>query len=141
MLSPSLPGRAEEEVERSRKGGREAIEAEGTKERTGKQQLCPLLSANTVNSESEKPLCLGGLPGGSVVKDPSANAGDVSLIPGSGRYLREGNGNRIKYSYLENSMERRSLVGYCAWDHAVSDTAEQLSTHTLVYQGRASVIK
>lgn len=37
MLSPSLPGRAEEEVEeKESEGGREAIEAEGTKERTGK---------------------------------------------------------------------------------------------------------
>ena len=32
---------------------------------------------------------------GSVVKNPPANAGDVGLIPGSGRSLGEGNGNPL----------------------------------------------
>ena len=43
-----------------------------------------------------------GLPGGSVVKNPSANAGDTSLIPRVGRSLREG----LQYSCLEDSMDR-----------------------------------
>ena len=43
-----------------------------------------------------------GLPGGSVVKNPSANAGDTSLIPGVGRSPREG----LQYSCLEDSMDR-----------------------------------
>ena len=30
-----------------------------------------------------------GFPGGSVVKNPSANAGDVGSIPGSGRSLEK----------------------------------------------------
>ena len=34
-------------------------------------------------------------PGGSVVKNPPANAGDVSSIPGSGRSLGVGNGNPL----------------------------------------------
>ena len=34
-----------------------------------------------------------GFPGGSVLKNPPANAGDVGLIPGSGRSPGEGNGN------------------------------------------------
>ena len=38
-------------------------------------------------------------PGGSVVKKPPDNAGDVGLIPVLGRSPGEGNGN------LENSME------------------------------------
>ena len=42
-------------------------------------------------------------PGGSVVKNPPANAGDVGSIPGSGRFLGEGNGNPLQYSCLENS--------------------------------------
>ena len=40
-----------------------------------------------------------------MVKNPSANAGagkDVGLIPGSGRSPREGNGNPLQYSCLEN---------------------------------------
>ena len=37
-------------------------------------------------------------PGGSVVKNPPANAGDVGLIPGSGRSPGEGNDNSIQCS-------------------------------------------
>ena len=48
-------------------------------------------------------------PGGSVVKNPPSNAGDtgdVGLIPESGRFPGEANGNPLHYSCLENSMER-----------------------------------
>ena len=34
-------------------------------------------------------------PGDSVVKNPPANSGDASLIPVSGRYPGEGNGNPL----------------------------------------------
>ena len=34
-------------------------------------------------------------PGGSVVKNPPANAGDVGLIPEPGRSPRERNGNSL----------------------------------------------
>ena len=34
-----------------------------------------------------------GFPGGSMVKNPPANAGNAGLIPGLGRSPREGNGN------------------------------------------------
>ena len=36
-----------------------------------------------------------GFPGGSVVKNLPANAGDAGLIPGSGRFPGEGNGNSV----------------------------------------------
>ena len=36
-----------------------------------------------------------GFPGGSVVKNPPANAGDMGLIPGLGRSLGEENGNSL----------------------------------------------
>ena len=42
---------------------------------------------------------------GSVGKESACNAGDAGLIPGSGRFLGEGNGNPIQYSYLENPMD------------------------------------
>ena len=48
-------------------------------------------------------------PGGSVVKNPPANAGEAGdevLIPGSGRSPGEGNGNPLQYSCLENPMDR-----------------------------------
>ena len=47
-----------------------------------------------------------GFPGGSVVKNLPANAGDECSIPGSGRSPGEGNGNPHQYSCLENSMDR-----------------------------------
>ena len=33
-------------------------------------------------------------------------AGDMGLIPGSGRFPGEGNGNPLQYSYLGNRMDR-----------------------------------
>ena len=65
-----------------------------------------------------------------VVKNLPANAGDVGLIPGSGRSHGEGNGNPFQYSYLE---KQRSLVGYSPWGHKESDTTKQLSTHLSLY--------
>ena len=44
-------------------------------------------------------------PGGSDGKVSAYNAGDLGLIPGSGRSPGEGNGNPLQYSCLENSME------------------------------------
>ena len=41
-----------------------------------------------------------------MVKNLPANAGDVSLTPGSGRSPGGGHGNLLQYSYLENSMDR-----------------------------------
>ena len=45
-------------------------------------------------------------PGGSVVKNPPASAGDAGSIPGSGRSLGEGNGNPLQYSCLGNPVDR-----------------------------------
>ena len=50
-----------------------------------------------------------GFSGGSVIKNPPANAGhigDLGSIPGLGRSPREGNGNPLQYSCLENSIDR-----------------------------------
>ena len=44
--------------------------------------------------------------GGSVVKNPTVNVGDMSLVPGSRRYPGEGNGNLFQYSCLGNPMDR-----------------------------------
>jgi len=42
---------------------------------------------------------------GSEVKASAYNAGDPGPIPGSGRSPREGNGNPLQYSCLENPMD------------------------------------
>ena len=50
-------------------------------------------------------LLLVCFPGGSVVKNLLANAGDTGLNPGLGRFPRGGNGNPLQYSSWEKSME------------------------------------
>ena len=50
-------------------------------------------------------------PSGSKYKDSTCHtrdAGDVGLIPGSGRSPGEGHGNPLQYSCLENPMDRAS---------------------------------
>ena len=41
-----------------------------------------------------------------MVKNLPANAEDMGLIPGSGRFPGEGNDNSLQYSCLENTMVR-----------------------------------
>ena len=47
-----------------------------------------------------------GFPGGSVVKNPSANAGDTDSIHDPGRSPGGGNGNPLQYSCLGNPMDK-----------------------------------
>ena len=51
---------------------------------------------------------LRGFPGGSVVKNPLAKAGDSGSVCGLGRSHGEGNGNPLQYSYLKNPMDGRT---------------------------------
>ena len=53
-------------------------------------------------------------------KEFTCDAGDLGLIPGSGRSLGEGNGNPLQYSYLENPIDRR------AWWAAVHGITKEL---------------
>ena len=69
-----------------------------------------------------------GFPGGSVVKNPPANAGDRNLIPGLGRSPGGGHGNPLQYSCLGNHGQR-SLAGYSPGGSKESDSTEQLSIH------------
>ena len=64
-----------------------------------------------------------GFPGGSVVKNPPANAGatgQAGLIPGSGRSPEEGNGNPVQYSCLGTPMDRRT------WKATVHEVAKEI---------------
>ena len=65
---------------------------------------------------------LMGFPGGSDGKESVRNAGDLGLIPGLGRFPGEGNGYPLQYSCLKNSIHRRSLAGYSAWNSPGKDT-------------------
>ena len=63
-----------------------------------------------------------GFPGGSVVKNPPTKAGDMGLIPGSGRSPGEGNDNPLQYSCLGNPMVRGT------WWAAVHGVAKESDT-------------
>ena len=68
-------------------------------------------------------------PGVAVVKGLPASeedARDTGLIPGSGRFPGEGNGNPLQYSCLENPHGQRSLVGYSPRRLKESDVTERL---------------
>ena len=74
-------------------------------------------------------------PGGTVIKNPPANAedtGDPSSILGSGRSPGEGNANPLQYSCLENPMDGRV---WQAIAHRVAKSWTQLSdfTHSLTH--------
>ena len=65
-----------------------------------------------------------GFPGGSDGKEHACNAGDPDSIPGWGRHPREGNGNPLQYSCLENPKDGG------AWRitvHGVAQSQTQLS--------------
>ena len=67
-----------------------------------------------------------------MVRNPPANAGDVGLIPGLGRYPGEGNGNPLQYPCLEKSHGQRSLAGYIPWGHRESDMTERLNNNSVL---------
>ena len=84
-------------------------------------------------------------------KETACQAGDMGLIPGSGRFSGEGNGNPLQYScppgsslhaifqagileqvatsYTRRIPWQRRLVGYSPWGHKESDTNEHARTY------------
>ena len=75
-----------------------------------------------------------------MVKNPTANAGDVDSIPGPGKSPGEGNGNPLQCSCLENPMDRG------AWWATVhgrvtkeSDMPEGLKNNTGVTMGNTGL--
>ena len=110
----------------------------------GKQaQRCEIASRSPI----ERQLCSllyhqhppPGFPGGSVVKNLPAKAGDVrdpGLIPGLGRSPGGGHGNPLQYSCLGNFMDSR------AWQaivHGVTKSRTRLKrqyTHTIPPTGK-----
>ena len=65
-----------------------------------------------------------GFPDGSDGKESACNAGDLDLIPGSGRSPGEGNGNPLQYSCLEKSHGWRSQAVYSPWGCKESNMTE-----------------
>ena len=68
-----------------------------------------------------------GFPGGTVVKNLPASAGDagdLGSVPGWGRSPGGGNDNLTPVFLPGESHGQRSLVGYSPWRHEESDAAE-----------------
>ena len=65
-------------------------------------------------------------PGGSDSKESACNVGEPRSIPGLGRYLREGSGYKLQYSFLENAMDRGS---WQATMHGVTKSRIRLSDY------------
>ena len=68
-----------------------------------------------------------GFPGGSVVKNPPANAEDAGSIPGLGRSLGVGNDNQLQYSCLKNSLDRGAWQARVCGGHKELNMTEQLT--------------
>ena len=95
-------------------------------------QFIPLLALWQIWGENTTAVPnLQGFPGGSVVKNPPANAeeaGDADSIPGLGRSPGGGHSNPLGCSCLENPMDRGD---WWATVHRVSKNQIQLVTeHT-----------
>ena len=77
-----------------------------------------------------------GFQGGSDGKESANNAGDAGSIPGAGR---EGSGNVLQYSCLENPLDRGA---WQATVQGVTKSQTQLSVHirTLLNNYNANVI-
>jgi len=60
-------------------------------------------------------------PGGSAIKNPLANVGDMGSIPGLGRSPGKGNDNPFQYSCLGNPMDRGAWL---ATVHGISKESD-----------------
>ena len=69
------------------------------------------------------------LPGGSLVKNPPASAGEPDSIPGSGRSPGEGNGKPTPVFLPGEPHGQRSLAGYNRCGSKESDATQQLKNN------------
>ena len=82
-----------------------------------------------------------GFPGGTVIENPPAYAGDVrgvGLISGSGRFPEVGNSNLLQFSCLGNPMDRgawwATVLGFTKSLTRLSNSAcARAHTHTHTY--------
>ena len=72
-------------------------------------------------------------PGGSDGKASVYNAGDLSSIPGLGRFPGEGNGNSLQYACLENPTDGGA---WCPRGCKESDTTSATSDSYLIFNNK-----
>ena len=76
-----------------------------------------------------------GFPGGAVVKNLPAragNAGDAGSVPGLGRSPGGGHGNPLQYFFLENSLDRGALQ---ATVYGVAKSWDRTEQQRIAHQG------
>ena len=84
---------------------------------------------------SPTPLPFPGFPRGSVGEEPTCNSrdtGDAGPIPGSERSPREGHGNSLQYSCLENPVDSgdwRATVHSIAKTELTESKKKKKKTH------------
>ena len=71
-----------------------------------------------------------GFPGGSVVSNLPASAGDAGSISGLGRCSGEGNGNPLQYFCLGNPTDRGTLQATVHGDAKSQTQLSDLNTAT-----------
>ena len=102
-------------------GQKESDMPEHTCSNITNQQFCPatnLLLASVI-----------GFPGGSDSKSSACNAGDLGLIPGSGRCPGEWTDYPLHYSCLENLIDRGAWQGLVHGVTKCWTPLKQLSIH------------
>ena len=64
-------------------------------------------------------------------KESACSAGDLGMIPGSGRSPGEGNGYPLQYSCLENSMDRGAWwLNFTNFQRNTNQNQNEISSHT-----------
>ena len=77
---------------------------------------------------------LPGFPGSS---ESACNIGDLSSIPGMGRFTEEGNGNPLQSSCVENSMDREDYIQSTGSQRVRRDRGTDTRTFTFERPGGA----
>ena len=91
--------------------------------------LLPLNSARSICCFATY-LTVGGFPAGWDHKESACNAGDLGLIPGSGRFPWRRKWQPTPVFLPGKSHEWRSLGGYSLWGCKESDMTERLHFHS-----------
>ena len=73
-----------------------------------------------------------GFPGGSDIKECACNGGDLGSVPGLGKSPREGHGNPLQYSCLENPKGRGAWWATVRRVTKSQTWLKRLSIHTVI---------
>lgn len=76
--------------------------------------------------------CLAGLPRWLSGIESTCQGGDMNSVPGSEHPPGEGNGDPLRYSHLENPVDRGAWQApYSPWRGRESDVTEQVFCYSM----------